>query len=96
LLGNAALIPIVQAELGPAPPTPAQIGRAFQRVLNPAPDVNGVYPITVLQTVVPCWGGFLEKTRPGAEQYLDATKLLARIFTNVLVYVWDAYSTGVL
>lgn len=95
LLGNVALLALVGAEVGPVKPTPAQIGRALQRILNPAPDGAGAYPKAILENSVPWWGAFLTKARPGDKQDADAAKLLQRIFSNALVYVRDAYATGV-
>jgi hypothetical protein len=46
-------------------PTPYQIGRAVQRVLNPAPDANGNYPPAIIEKSLLWWGAFLDRARPG-------------------------------
>ena len=94
LKGNIALIALVTAELGTASPTPAEIGRALQRVLNPAPDAGGSYPKATIENALPWWGAFLEKARPGQQHQPDAAALLSRIFTDVLTYVKNGYASG--
>jgi hypothetical protein len=65
-------------------------------VLNPPPDQTGAYPRATIEPLVPWWGSFLAKARPGAAHEPAAAELMGRIFMNALAYVKNGYASGVL
>lgn len=99
--GNAELLALIGAALGPgaAPPSAIEVGQAVAAVIDPAPSRPGVYPVSVLERQVPWWGVFLASARPdasGRTASLAAAALLARLVRETVAYTIAAYATGAL
>lgn len=99
LEGNEDLLMLIQEQLGQNDaPTPIEVGQAVGAVINP-PRVDGSYPPSVLEGIVPWWRTFLDQARPDAEgsiPSLAAARQLEILMRRVVDYCLNGYASGAL
>ena len=73
------------------------VAKAVAAVMNPSPSGLGVYPASVLQTVVGWWADFLTSARPDAQGNVASPAnalLLAGLQLSTVEYIYAGYVTG--
>ncbi|RAL20040.1 hypothetical protein DL240_18940 [Lujinxingia litoralis] len=97
--GNEDLLMLIQEQLGQNDaPTPIEVGQAVGAVINP-PRVDGSYPTSVLEGIVPWWRSFLDQARPDADGKIPnkaAARQLDTLMRRVVDYCLNGYASGAL
>lgn len=96
LEGNSALFRMVASRITTLTPTRADVGAAVGAVLNPARTAPGVYPVSVLEGMLPWWRTFLDTAQPMPARTPEpaATALLAILVRRIVGYVSAGYATN--